>query len=426
MFTKTTADLATIAGHAIKTDVIAALNNYTTVVRTDPTAVHAELRNYYSSIDAALVSSPNLTAAQRAEIAFDLKQKGGMAIVKAAAYGMAEANPEAFLRPDGGMAMLAKKFPGLVDAVEMNQIAKYAQAQQRLERGELRAVADERRRLLQEQAHININRATASLIQPNGTLAVPKGYFATLKQNMEGLEAVAPGLYWSAVEHATSVQNRSATKVIVTDPAIEADLVQRMYDPANPTTLRQVLEADIQEKLSPASFARLHRAVTGAKDEAFANPVFREVMQNAEKLLVSSHPMLPGKDMVGLSKHSGFVTEFMPAWAARVRSGKTQPNDLDMNDPASFVSQYINKYKRSAPQMFQDTIGGWGVDGILTPNKLLPAAPGPKSGLNYPETFPMSLRKPGMTYSTPRKMAFDTTTGKYYDPHGKEIEGPKQ
>lgn len=145
LFTKTTAEVASVNASMVKVKVDQATNAASTFVANDPASVKFWLDQHSKDVDIFVNGAPGLTAAQAAQIKEQLKQQGAEKISVAAVQSLTMKNPAA------GLAMA--KDPELakyIDGADLNRIAKYSE---HLIKTEARAQREEKIRSENDDFH---------------------------------------------------------------------------------------------------------------------------------------------------------------------------------------------------------------------------------------------------------------------------------
>src|SRR5262245_8153082 len=113
---RTTADMATMAGHAVTVNMRQMANSWSNTARNDPSAVDYLLRTVDSSVGGVIDSSPNLKGAAAAKVRMEVTQKAKEDIVKAGALGAIEKSGD----PEKAAAIFAERYPDYVNAQEID------------------------------------------------------------------------------------------------------------------------------------------------------------------------------------------------------------------------------------------------------------------------------------------------------------------
>jgi hypothetical protein len=121
-YDKTSADMSTLAGQAVVTNVRQMTRAWSNTARSDPSAVPFLLESSGKSLDEAIASNPHLTGVAAGKVRTDTLDEAQRAIVLAGAHGAIEkaANPEAAAKA------FAARYPKLIDATEADQIGRAA------------------------------------------------------------------------------------------------------------------------------------------------------------------------------------------------------------------------------------------------------------------------------------------------------------
>jgi hypothetical protein len=135
MFERATADMSTMAGAAVATNVRKMENEWSNTARKDPSSVPYLLSSAESSVDSVVRSSPGLTPAAAAKVRNEVLQRAKEEIVKAGALGAIEKSSD----PEKAAASFAARWPEYVNAQEIDQFAKAAKSFKRMNDAEGRA-----------------------------------------------------------------------------------------------------------------------------------------------------------------------------------------------------------------------------------------------------------------------------------------------
>lgn len=139
---KTASDMATMAGIAVRQNITTMTNQLSNMAISDPTSVKTSLRMVEDSIGKMVDSSPTLTGPEAARVKAEVMQASQAAIVKAAALGAINANPEAGLKQFSG-----PEYSKYLSGADLKAMEQQAKAVQRAER-----VDESYRRTIEQQA----------------------------------------------------------------------------------------------------------------------------------------------------------------------------------------------------------------------------------------------------------------------------------
>lgn len=128
-FSKTTADMARLAGVATKSNIETLTNQLSNAAISDPTSLKTSLGLVESSVGAMVDTSPNLKGVDGAALKIELTQNAQKEIVKAAAIGAINANPEAGLKKFSG-----PEYSKFISGAELKQLEAQAKTVERARR----------------------------------------------------------------------------------------------------------------------------------------------------------------------------------------------------------------------------------------------------------------------------------------------------
>lgn len=130
MFTKTAADMSSLAADAVSVNMRQTANSLSNTAMNDPSSVDHLLQSTDAMVAGIVDSSPNLKGAAASKATMELSQKMKEAIVKSAAVGAIQKadNPEAEAEKWG------KKYPEFISGDELKLLAGNARAQIRSRR----------------------------------------------------------------------------------------------------------------------------------------------------------------------------------------------------------------------------------------------------------------------------------------------------
>lgn len=161
MFAKTSADMATLAGHAAVVNSRQTINGLSNTVRGDPSSLDFSLRTLESSLGAMVDSSPNLRGTEAAKVRAEVMQKGKEEIVKSAALG--------YIEKTGEVPPWATdpKYSPYINGTELKQFAQAARYYERLGRSEERAARVQRDYEAKNDFNTKVNELEADLMPKN-------------------------------------------------------------------------------------------------------------------------------------------------------------------------------------------------------------------------------------------------------------------
>lgn len=127
--TKTSADMSTEAGIAVRQNINTLTNQLSNAAINDPSSLKTSLDLIEHSVGAMVDSSPNLQGVDSARIKSEILQTSQAAIVKSAAVGAIAANPDAGLKQFSG-----PEYSKYISGAELKSLQQQAQVVQRAER----------------------------------------------------------------------------------------------------------------------------------------------------------------------------------------------------------------------------------------------------------------------------------------------------
>lgn len=138
MFEKTSADMSTLAGEAVKVNAAKTINNLSSTVQQDPSSIDFALKTADSSFSGIVGSSPNLNAADAGRVKTELLQHAKEQIVKSAALG--------YIEKTGEVPKWATdpKYADYINGAELKQLSQAARYYNRLNESDNRAARVQR------------------------------------------------------------------------------------------------------------------------------------------------------------------------------------------------------------------------------------------------------------------------------------------
>lgn len=406
-FEKTSADMSTLAGQAVKVNAVQTINTLSNTALNDPSALPFALKSLDSSVGGMVASSPNLKGASAGAVRSEISEKGRESIVKAAAIGTIQKTGQV---PDW---VTDPQYSKYVNGAELKQLQKAAEVQNRTNVLLQKQTALYERQQADLKVHAGMSKIMSDNVtvdQATGRLTINPNYF---KESLDlarsnpdapiASTAARTMLDWG--EH----QQNAETKVS-DDPATRQFNIDHMFDPDpnTATTEIKIMQDEVEGKLSRTTAAVQIQLVKQLQEQPLRGPVWQDAMKAAQGELVLSGVGIPGKDIAGEANYAKFVQTFIPQYLSAVRSGKVPPNALDLKDPTSMISQAMAPFKRTVQDRMRDytsTLGGVGnVTGATVEN-----APAFKP----PATW---------QYSPSRDQYKDPATGKLYDRAGHEVK----
>ena len=362
---KTSADMSTLAGIALKTNVQKTINNLSSMVASDPSSLEFALQSADHAIGAKVSSSPTLDATTAASVRSEVGLKAKQDIVRSAVIGMIQKNPNVDL--DG----IQQKYGDYINGAEMKMFQKTAQVQARSDAadGEVRCSAWPQKSIGRPECarrlRTKVITDNVSIDPQSGQPVInPKFFQQTLdlaRKNPNAPSAAAT--VRTMLDWGESQQNKE--RKAVDDPTTVTGLTNRMFDPNKPTTEMDLMRAQTQGKVSDHTYTQLSGMVKQLQETPLKGPIYQDTMKAAHGSLVLNVPGIPGKDDKGEQNYASFVQSFIPQYLSKFRDGSLPPNALDIKDPNSMISQAMAPFKRTSAQRMQDYVSSLG--GIGTP-----------------------------------------------------------
>jgi len=174
MYAKTSADMATLAGEAVKVNHRMTVNGLASAVYNDPTSLDFALQTLESTTDSVVGSSPNLTTTAAAKIKGELLQNGKEQIIKSAVSGIITKNPNVDL------SAIQQKYGEYITGAEIGMFAKAAKVQAKSDLLADKQIQTYERQQAEQRAHTDANKNFSDnvTIDPNTNRPIIKpGYF---------------------------------------------------------------------------------------------------------------------------------------------------------------------------------------------------------------------------------------------------------
>lgn len=398
---KTSADMATLAGVAAKQNITTLTNQLSNAAISDPTSLKTSLDMVEHSIGAMVDSSPNLRGVDGARLKSELLQSSQAEIVKAAAIGAIGVNPEAGLKQ-----FSSPEYSKYISGAELKQLEQQAKTVQRAERVDqtyqqkLRETAKEEASDRREGEYLSklhsgdtqeASTVNAKAIANDMTLS------RQARERMIGIvdRETKP-------EAAAKVSNGTATDLIFRIRAPEGD-------PSRITDLNPIYEAYEKGQLSKSDlkFVREEFANIRTPDGEAMGRRQSEFIESVKPLIDKSNPLMGKIDQSGKQQIYSFTLDLQKKVAEYRKAGKDPRDLMDpskpdyMGGPAA-LAPYQKPLQQSLKDAAASLKSGSGfpaastITGVTVEN--LPPAPPPQ-------------RTAGNTYETPKGLMKWTGTG---------------
>jgi hypothetical protein len=343
MFDKTSADMSTLAGEAVKINARKTENYLASTARMDPSSLDFQLSTAESSLAGIVDSSPTLRAADASRVKQEVVQKTKEAIVRAAGLGIIEKNP------NFDLAAFEKKYGEYMPPGEMQQLVKAAKSQARADLYYQKGAESYQHQQDVRNADAQFSKTWTNNVtfDENGKPTINPQLFKDVMET----EKRYPG---AATERAKAIinwsqsQQKEKRETIVTDKKVQADLLAGMSRTERPTTDVDILNAAANEKLDPHATSvllQLHKAI---EETPLKGPIYHDTLQ-AVKGITGDSPQ-------GHERFAKFVQTFVPEYIRQKKAGTLPPDALDLRDENSLISKALKPYRPDAKQQMEERI----------------------------------------------------------------------
>src|SRR5262245_32960497 len=364
MFNKTSADMATLAGEAVKTNVRQTINNLSNTVRGDPASVDFAISTLNSCIGAIADTSTNLNAAQAAKVRGEVLQSGTEAIVKSAAAGYIEKTGEV---PPWATD---KKYSPYVDGMELKQMERAAKTYQRAQLIDQKTLENYQQQQDKRAARAEMSKAYTDFVtyDQNDQPVVLPGF---AKKILE-IESKYPGAETnearSLIREVQAINARFNKPEPLSSVSHETtmDLLRRMRatDDTRISDLNPVYDAFEDGRLNRVDFKFLQdefrgmRSPEGQKLTQTKADFFKAVGASIDK----SNPLMGKTDQDGKLNLYRFEWDINRKIDEYRKAGK---NPYDLFDPSKpdymGTPKALEAYQKPLQQSIQDTARRLGV-----------------------------------------------------------------
>lgn len=208
-FTKTAADMSSLAGDAAHVNANKTLNGLTTAAFNDPSTLTFAKDTLAHSLDGIVASSPNLSAADAARVKTEMTQKGEEQLVKAAIMGT--------IVKGGNWQSIANdpKNAGYVNAPEIQAFERSERMYQRMEQADARNARVTNDYINKQNFNDAANKLEVSTIptKPGDPPVLPNDYWDNIKKI-----SVMPGVEPSRLQSLIANGERITSKLGKPEP----------------------------------------------------------------------------------------------------------------------------------------------------------------------------------------------------------------
>lgn len=362
IYTKTAADMSTLAGIAAKTNYATTVNRLSSTVRNDPSSLDFAIKTVDQSISAITSSSPNLTATAAASLTKELTLGAKSEIVKSYLLGVAEKNPSAAQK-----LVESGKYAEFVSGSEAKQLIGYAKSQQRLGESETRAALVMRKQQEKDEFNKAVNELELSTIPTDGGRpTLPPDYWQRVKQigQMPGA-AQDPGRIKTMVDNGDKIIGRMTKPepISAVSSRTANDLLTRMRlpegDPNRIDSTDEIYGAYGRGELKTSDFNFLQKEFRDMRspEGQTVSRTKTEFLRSVKPLIDKSNPLMGKIDQSGAQQFYLFNVEMNQKIDAYRKAGK---NIYDLFDPSK--PDYLGSPAAIAP--FQKSLQDSMRDGV--------------------------------------------------------------
>lgn len=381
MAEKTGADMATMQGNALVTNLQQTQSTLTDLAHRDPTSADVAMGTLSSSVEALIQAHPGMTPELASKMRNDFLLKGHSDIAKAAMVGIADQNPEMAKK-----LLDSQMYDQYLDANEKKGLATYADGISKEQVSEARAAAAERTRVAKQQGDVALSQITAQNTNPDtGELTPSPGYFKSLREAAIGnpLGVSASDLRAATAAGQKALEDHSNRTLVQDDPQVYNDFASRATladsDPRK-LTANEVYSAYLSGHLSNKSQTVLVEASRKASQDPAnteAEKNMKSFLESTKTAITKSNPLLGKVDTTGDQMYYSFEYDLRQSFNRLVAAGKSpaEASDALINprSPTFFgnqIPQYATSMKSSQSQIKSFTSGA----GQVAHAPILPAA----------------------------------------------------
>jgi hypothetical protein len=358
MFTKTSADMATMAGHAAVINSRQTVNGLSNTVRGDPSSLDFSLSTLESATGAIVDSSPNLRGTEAAKVRSDLLQKGKEEIVKSAALG--------YIEKTGEVPSWATdpKYSPYINGTELKQFAQAARYYERLGKSEQRAARVQADYEAKNDFNKRVNDLEVSTAPKNigDPPTLPPDYWDKIRDlSKHPGAAQEPGRLKTMVTNGEVITNRLNKPEPLAGKSHDAavDLLRRMRasDDTKMTDLAPLYEAYDRGDLNNADFNFVKKEFAESR-----TPDGERLTQTKSELLKAIGPAIDKSNpLMGKIDQDGKLNIYRFEWDLNQKIAeyrKANKNPYDLFDPSKpdYVGrpEALQQYQKPLSQSIQD------------------------------------------------------------------------
>jgi hypothetical protein len=350
-FEKTASDMARLAGVAARQNIETLTNQFSNAAITDPTSLKTSLGMVEHSVSAMVDSSPNLGGVDAARLKMELTLDSQKAIVKAAAIGAINVNPE-----EGFKKFSGPEYSKYISGAELKQLEQQANSVQRAQR-----VDETYRKTLETQA----KKEASDKREDEYIAAIHSGDPREMGKVSAKTIATDPTLTREARQRMIGIVERetkpeAAAKV---SNRTASDLISRVRapqgDPRRIDSLDPVYEAFEKGELNKADlkFVREEFVNMRTPEGARLGDQQEEFIKSVKPLIDKSNPMLGKLDASGPQQVYNFTMALRKKVDEYRKAGKDPQDLMDPSKPDYMGSPgALVPYQKTLAQSMEDTV----------------------------------------------------------------------
>lgn len=374
-FTKTEADMSSMASAAVHESVTNAVTKYSNTAVSDPSSVDTSVALFKQNLDDVIAANPNIKGPDAARVRLEVAEKGVRQIVQAGAMG-------AILNardPEAAAAAWAKKYPDYVSGAEEIQLAKAAKIQAKQNTLLTTQIANEQKRSAEIGMATFLNDSSSKNVtfDAQGNAHIDPQFVQDVN-SITTKFSNAPTAWKQKEELGNWIKHQQDNpKGGTTDAATAAQLDARLFDTDNPTTVMDLRRAQVAGKLSNQDFSMRQGLIKERDAAPIRDPMFKYATDQAK---IAIEGVTPADKAYAGGKYAAFMQSFLSEYLKQSRAGTLPPNALDLNDDKSLISQYLAPYRMDLGNLVKNN-GGIGSTPVVPPPKPAPAPQPPMASM---------------------------------------------
>lgn len=293
-FDKTIADQSAMSGAAVQSNLEASGNALSAAAFADPSSFETSIKILDTAIDAQIASHA-VTASQAAQIRSQVRDTLAKQIASGAFYGLSNINPSAAIDElnDG-------KFLPYFNGSEVQSLTAHATEQERIRVSQEHSAQDWADKQAKKQYDAKVSEAQATLIQPDGSIAITPDYFSKLKEasNLPGARMDPEGTRAAVNFGRAILEEQESGGIVASDPHVYEDFGKRLLLPDNDATRLtsdEIYKARIDKRLSSKD-ATFYLSALKNLDE---DPARKIAEKRYSEFLTAMKPVIAQSDMFG-------------------------------------------------------------------------------------------------------------------------------